>query len=142
MSRPSVFAALALLAVAVTALAQTPMRPGQWEVTMTMEMANMPMKMPPIKTAQCVTAEQVKDPGKAIPTGPGQNPNNCKMSDYKTEGSKVSWKMACDGQEPISGTGEMTFDGDSAYVGAMTMTTGRGTMSMKYAGKRLGECTK
>jgi hypothetical protein len=141
MSRPAVVAALVLLSVAVTVLAQTPMRPGRWEVTMQMEMASMPMKMPPIKTTQCVTPEQVKDPGKAMPSGPGQNPNNCKVSDYKTTGNSVAWKIACEGPDAMSGTGEMKFDGDSSYTGVMTMTSGRGNMTMKYSGTRLGECT-
>ena len=142
MSRPALVAAIVVLVTAVTTLAQSPMRPGRWEVSMEMEMPGMPMKMPPMKTTQCVTPEQVKDPGKAIPTGPGQNPNNCKMSDYKTTGNTVAWKMACEGPDAISGTGEMRFDGDSKYTGVMTMTTGRGNMTMKYAGTRLGECTQ
>jgi len=42
----------------------------------------------------------------------------------------------------VSGTGELVYSGDS-YTGTMTMEMGgRGTMTMKYTGKRLGDCTK
>jgi hypothetical protein len=41
----------------------------------------------------------------------------------------------------MTGSGEMKFEGDT-YVGLMKMTTSRGEMTMKYSGKRLGECEK
>ena len=133
-------AALLCLSFASAAAAQNPMRPGRWEVTVQMEMPNMPMKMPPTKTTQCITAAQLKDPNTAVPTG-AANPNACKVSDYKTVGNTVSWKMACSGAEPLTGSGEMTFDGDT-YVGLMKMSMSQGEMTMKYAGKRVGDCTE
>ena len=58
--------------VSVSLLAQGPRRDGNWEVTMTMEMAGMPqgMSMPPIKTTQCITPEEAKDPAKSVPQRP------------------------------------------------------------------------
>jgi hypothetical protein len=45
----------------------------------------------------------------------------------------------------LGGGAHPVYSADS-YVGTMKMTTGRGgqpmTMTMKYAGKRLGDCTK
>lgn len=114
--------------------AQNPMRPGQWEVITQMQMANVPMQMPEMKSLQCVTAEQVKDPAKSLPSGPGSG--NCKITDYKSDGTKVTWKTACDG---IAGTGELTFQGDS-YTGTVGMTSPKGDMTMKMRGKRLGDC--
>ncbi len=118
-----------------------PMRPGQWEITMQMEMPNMPMKMPETKMTQCVTPEQLKDPAAAMTGGgPGGKPNSaCKVSDYKMSGGTVSWKMACPPPQALDGTAEMTFKDDS-YTGNMTMKTDKGPMSMKIAGKRLGDC--
>jgi hypothetical protein len=53
--------------------------------------------------------------------------------------------MRCEGDNPTTGTGEFVYSGDT-YNGTMKMTTGRGgqpmTMTMKYSGKRLGDCTK
>jgi hypothetical protein len=131
---------LLVLAFAADAAAQSPMRPGRWEVTMQMEMAGMPMQMPPMKTTPCITAEQLKDPNGALPSG-AANPNACKVSDQKTTSDSVSWKVACSGPEPMTGSGEMKFTGDT-YVGVMKMTTAKGEMTMKYAGKRLGDCAQ
>jgi len=53
--------------------------------------------------------------------------------------------MRCEGDNPMTGTGEIVYSGDT-YLGTMKMTTGRGgqpmAMTMKYSGKRLGDCTK
>jgi hypothetical protein len=106
---------------------------------MEMEMPNMPMKMPATKTTQCITAEQLKEPAGALPQGPNSNPNACKLTDHKTTGNTVSWKIACSGQQAMNGSGEMKFDGDT-YVGVMKMSTQQGDMTMKYSGKRLGDC--
>jgi hypothetical protein len=62
------------------------------------------------------------------------------VSDYKAEGKKVTWKLTCSGAEPMTGQGEIAVDGDR-YDGTMKMTMDQGTMTMTYAGKRLGDCT-
>ena len=146
---------LGLVAAAVLSaslLAQGPRRDGNWEITMTMDMPGMPqgMSMPPIKTTQCITKEDANDPQKSLPQRPAGrggavNPNDCKVSDYKADGNKVNWTMKCEGQQPMTGTGEFVYGVDS-YTGTMKMDMARGgqpmAMTMKYAGKRLGDCTK
>ena len=134
------------LGVSISVLAQA-RRDGKWEVTMEMDMPGMPMKMQPFTTTQCVTKEQAeaKDVQKMFPQGRGgrggENPN-CSYSDQKIEANRVSWKMACGGANPMTGSGEMTF-GENTYNGTVSMDmTGRGTMTMKYSGKRVGECDK
>jgi hypothetical protein len=134
---------LAVVAVATVA-AQSPIRPGRWEVIMQMDMPNMPMKMPEMKTTQCVTPEQAKDPAGALPTGPqaGRGGNSdCKVTDYKVSGQTVTWKLACTTPQPITGAGEMTFT-DNSYAGTVKMTTAQGNMAMKVSGTRLGDCTQ
>ena len=118
------------LAVSVVS-AQNPMRPGNWESSVQMEMPGM--SMPAMKNTKCVTAEQLKDPVKALPSAaPG-----CTMSDYKTAGGKVTWKMAC---SEMSGTGEISFKGDT-YEGVMNVTSPH-AMTMKMSGRRVGDCTQ
>jgi hypothetical protein len=138
------FAFVALLIAGAAVHAQTPMRPGRWEVTMQMQMPNLPVQMPEMKTTQCVTPEQLKDPASTVPRGPqgnrGSTNQDCKVSDYKASGNKVTWNMSCTTPEPMSSSGEMTFADDS-YTGTMTMKSPQGDMSMKLSGKRLGECT-
>lgn len=134
-------AAVAVLIGVAVAIAQGPMRPGQWESTMQMEMAGSPIQMPAMKSARCITPEDAKDPSRSLPTGPegrGNQKSDCKVSDYKTSGSTVTWKMTCT-SPPSTGTGEMTYMGDT-YDGTLKMDMqGRG-MTMKIAGKRVGDC--
>jgi hypothetical protein len=121
----------------VPVLAQGPMRAGQWERTMQMEMPNM--KMPEMKSSQCVTPEQTKDPASAFsqsPTG-----GSCKVSDQKMTGNKVTWKMACTGQDAMTGDGEITFEGDT-YKGTINTKMSQGSMTMRLSGRRTGDCTK
>ena len=137
--------ALAVLCgvLGVTMAAQNPpnpMKPGQWEVTMAMEMANMP-KAPETKITQCITPEQVKNPGGILPSGGGMPPagSGCKVSDQKSVGNTMSWKVSCPAPQKMDGTAEFTFKEDT-YTGKMTVMNERGTMTMKYSGRRLGDC--
>jgi hypothetical protein len=143
--------AAALIAAAVVSgslLAQAPgvRRDGNWQVTMELNIPGMPQGMPPMTMTQCITKEQAADPSKLVPQGAGRGlPPDCKISDMKTEGNKTSWSMKCEGQTAMNGTGEFTFVGDT-YTGLIKMDTDRGgqpaTMTMKYSGKRLGDCTQ
>lgn len=137
-------AALALLVLATTVIAQSPMRPGRWDSTMQMQMAGLPIQMPEMKTSQCITAEQLKDPASALPSGtpPGGRGANqdCKVSDYKVDGNTITWQVACTAPQRMTSTGEMVVNGDS-YTGTMKMTTPQGDMTMKMAGTRVGDCT-
>ena len=118
---------------AALVVAQGPRRDGEWEVKMEMNMPGMPAAMPPIMTKQCITPADASDPKKAFPPqGRGGNPGNCTVSDYKIEGNTVSWSMACSGAQPMTGTGQFVYE-QNAYTG---------TMTMKYTGKRLGDCNK
>ena len=134
--------ATVVLVAAATALAQGPIRPGRWEVTMQMQMAGSPIQMPEMKTTRCVTPEEAKDPSKSLPSGPqgrgGQN-SDCKMADYKVSGNTATWKMVCTMPQAMTTTGEMTFNDDS-YTGTMKADMAQGQMTMKMAGKRLGDC--
>lgn len=136
--------ALALIAT-VALVAQSPMRPGLWEITTQMQMPNMPaqVQMPEMKVPQCITPEQAKDPANTMPRGPqpgrGARKDDCKVADYKMSGNKATWTMTCTTPEKLTSTGEMTFSDDS-YTGAMKMVMAQGEMTMKVSGKRVGDC--
>ena len=136
----SAFIIAALAALAATVLAQGPRRDGNWEVKMEMSMPGMPA-MPPIATTQCITKEDALDPQKSLQQAPSGRGGNCKVSDYKVEGSKVTYAISCEGPEKMSGNGEFTYAGDT-YTGTMTVNAAGRGMTMKYSGKRLGDCTK
>ena len=139
----TVSAGIGVLALSIALFAQGVRRDGQWEVKMEMEMAGMPMQMPPVTSTQCITPDDAKDPKKSMPQmgRGGRGPQDCTVSDYKTEGNKVSWTMKCEGQQPMTGSGEFVYTAD-AYNGTIKMQSGRGDMTMKYTGKRTGDCVK
>ena len=81
------------------------------------------------------------DPQKAMPQdGRGGSPTDCKISDYKVDGNKVTWSMQC-AREKMSGSGEFIYAGDT-YTGTMRVNAAGQDMTMKYSAKRLGDCTR
>ena len=132
----------ASVSISMAVLAQGPRRDGKWETTMQMEMEGMPVRMAPMTTTNCVTKEQADDPTKFTPQGRGGRGAEppCKASDVKVDGNKVTWTMKCEGARPITAVGEMVF-GDGTYTGTTKVDmNGRGTMTMQYTGKRVGDC--
>ena len=138
---PVALAALACTVIAHDAAAQqNPMRPGRWEVIAQMDMPGMPVQMPAMKNTQCVTQQQIDSPNRALPSGPSNAPNDCKVSDYKVSGNTVTWNMACPSQQ-MTGSGELKFNGDT-YEGLVKIMAQQKEMAMKFNGKRVGDCTQ
>lgn len=132
-------AVLLTVALSWTVLAQTqsPMRPGNWQVTMKMNLPGMG-DMPPMTQTQCVTAAMLKDPQTAIPKGP--EGGDCKVSDYKFTDSTATYKVTCTQPMAMTMLGEMKYSGTDSYTGTMTMDTNGQKLSMNFEAKRLGEC--
>ena len=131
---------VALVALTVPAVAQTVnLRPGKYEVTAEMHGATMPM-IAPQKDSQCITAEDLKDLSKAMMKG--EEAENCKVSDYKVSGNKVTFNTTCveDG-ERYTMSSEMTFAGDS-YTGLMKSNHPEFAMTIKTTAKRVGDCVQ
>ena len=133
-----------VVGVAVGIAGQDVRRDGRWEVKMEMMMPNMPMAMPPTTVTQCVTKEDAADPQKAMaPQGRGAPANDCKVSDYKQVGNKVTYNVSCTSPQPMKMAAEFVYGVDK-YDGTMTMEMSRGgqpmQMTTKYAAKRLGDC--
>jgi len=141
--------AFALLFAASTALAQGGMDqqartfkiggPDElWDVTMKVEMPGMPMAMPAQTIQSCLKKDRAKSED-AIP-----KQDNCKVTDVKTVGNKVSFAMDCTGNDPMTGRGEITST-PTSYDGRMQMkSTRRGRemeMTQTFSGKKVGACT-
>jgi hypothetical protein len=140
--------AAAVVAASVSLAAQSgPRRDGNWEVTTTMEMPNMPagMTMPPMKNMQCITKEQANDPNSMMPPRGRGNQGDCAITDQKVTGNKVTFAFKCTGAQPSTGNGEINYAADS-YTSALTINAERGgqsmQMTMKSTAKRLGDCVK
>lgn len=121
---------------------QTMRRDGNWEITVSIEMDGAPSRLPPRTTTQCVTKEEAADPRKSMPQGGGAMPTQCTISDHKVDGKRVTWSFKCDAPQPMTGTGEIAYADENAYSGVITYVRDSHTMTMKYSGKRLGDCVK
>ncbi len=141
MKKLGIAVGVALVGLSLGVLAQNPRVDGKWEVKMEMSMPGM--TMPATTTTTCITKEEAADPQKLMPP-PGRGaPSDCKVSDYKMVGNKVTYNVTCT-SPPSTMAAEMIYGVDK-YDGTMTIQTARGgqpTMTMKHTGKRLGDCVK
>lgn len=133
--KKTIIAVLSALILPVAVHAADGMRDGYWELTSTMEMPGMPMKMAPTVNKHCYSKADVKDPKKTITPD-----KNCTVTDLKQSGNKVTWKVKCTGQNAGVFSGETVYKGDSAYDSTMRMQSQGQTMNMKVKGRRLGNC--
>ncbi len=99
-----------------------------WEHTIQAEMGGM--SMPPTTQKTCVPKSGAEQP-------PGMEDENCKVTDVKKSGDKMTWKMKCGGPEPMTGEGEIVQTKDR-LSGKMVMHSKQGDMTMKVSGKLLG----
>jgi hypothetical protein len=131
---------LLTVAMSWTVLAQTksPMRAGNWSVTVKMSMQGM--DMPPMTQTHCVTPEMLKDPMGSVPKGPGGG--DCKMSDYKLTDNTATYTMTCTQPMAMTMVGEMKYNGTDAYTGTVAMDSSGQKMSMSFDAKRVGDCAK
>ncbi len=138
------YVAAALLAPMLSvAHAQAPnMKEGLWEMTSKMEMPGMPA-MPPQTMQRCITKADLADPSKTTPGAQGDK--QCKVSDYKLQGNTATWKMACAGESAMTGSGTITYAGNS-YTGTQTMSMkvdGKPhNMAVNFSARHLGDCKK
>jgi hypothetical protein len=108
--------------------------PGvKWEQTVEMQMQGM--NMPPQTSTFCAPKANWKEPPKT-----SRDDGNCKTTEVKRDGPRMTWKMECQGKEPMTAEGEIIQKADG-YTGHMTMHSSRGDMVMKMTGRNLGvEC--
>jgi len=131
----AMFVVGAAAALALPAFAG-PQKAGKWQNTMKMEMTGMPMQMPAITHEACVTPEEAEKPQPPR----SQRQTDCTISDYKIEGSTVTWKMTCP-KSGMTGDGKITYSSES-YEGTFHAKMGDNDMSIQYSGKRIGDCDK
>ena len=139
MKKSLVFATVLSLIFAVAAFAAPNYKEGLWEITTTMNMPGMPKEMMrPMKNTICMTKQN------AVPQQPQQKgEQQCKMTNQRTVGNKVSWTMTC--KNGTVSNGEITYS-KTSYAGSQTTTTSQGgrqtTIKSTMSGKYLGPCTK
>ena len=132
---------MAVLVGVTAAIAQSPMRPGRWESTMQMQMAGSPIQDAGDEVVAMRHGRGCEGSRALAAVGPGgarRSEVGLQGPDYKVSGNTVTWKMVCTTPQPTTMTGEMTFT-DDTYNGTMKMDSPQGPMTMKVAGKRVGE---
>jgi hypothetical protein len=126
------------LIFAVPAFAAPNYQEGLWEMTTTVNMPGMPKEMMrPMKNQVCMTKDN------AVPQPKEKGEQQCKMTDQKTVGNKVSWTMTC--KNGTVSKGDITYS-KTSFSGTQTTVTNQGgkpmTMKSTMSGKYLGPCTK
>jgi hypothetical protein len=126
---------LAAIALAAASPAAAQGKDELWETSTKMEMPGMPMAIPGQVTRVCLGKNR-KDED-LIP-----KQDNCRVTDSKRTGNRLTYRMECTGNEPSVIVGDITF-GNNAYEGQMkmTMTKTNDTMNMALSGRRVGDCT-
>jgi hypothetical protein len=138
MKRSLVLATVLSLIFVVAAFAAPNYQEGLWEMTTTMNMPGMPKEMMrPMKHQVCLTKEN------AVPQQKEQGEQQCKMTNQRTVGNKVSWTMTC--KNGMVSNGEITYSKTSFNGSQNTMTNQGGkqmTVKSTMSGKYIGPCTK
>jgi hypothetical protein len=130
---------------AVAPAADRMMRDGKWEITSSVEMEGMDMKIPPTTITQCFKPEDVKDPREMIHKSQPRSKDDCKPAEVKVEGNTVHWKLECE-KNHMKGTGDMTYHGDT-YEGTMRMEMndpsggGLRKVTTQIKARRIGDCS-
>ena len=109
----------------------------QYDVTIKMAMVGIPMEMPAISQRLCV--KKGANDGDFVP-----RQENCTVSDAKRAGPRLTFKIACAGKDPMTGTGDFTFDANG-YNGQIRLKgkmDGEDVdMTQGIAARRAGGCT-
>ena len=128
--------ALAIVALALTTSADTRGQESKgelWETTTQMVMEGLPFKMPASTVKNCSFRDWKEPPGGS------DRSRNCKSSNMKTMGTKVTWDVACTGPT-MTGTGEIVREGTDAFSGTIKFMSADGNMTIQLKGKKAGGC--
>jgi hypothetical protein len=140
----SAVALAALFALSPHANAAEGPRPGLWKVTTRVSRDGATSQ--PDSHTSCVTADQLKDPSKSL-TPPQSSPEEkCTRTQYEWTGSKLSWRIECNGRMAMKGGGIIDFDSPEHYTGKITSAGSFNghdfDSTIMIEGERLGVCPK
>jgi hypothetical protein len=143
-----------VLLLPVAAAAQITINPGQYEYTMDLDLGEANAGGKAVldaagfknnKRVECLTPEDVKekDVWKLLERAMTEDGGNCRMSNQKTAGNKMTFTMTCDeDDEQMVMNTEMTFLGDSFVSLTKTKLPDGQISNGRIVAKRLGDCPK
>ena len=132
-----VSASLVAILATVTSGAQAESTPASgvlWETQSRMSMDGMTLPVPAQKFTKCTPAEWTEPPASG---GQGQS---CVTSNFRRDGNKVNWTSVCTRPSPMTGQGEITFDGPDDYSGTIQYASEDGNLVISLTGHRSGSC--
>ncbi|MGH8398389.1 MAG: DUF3617 domain-containing protein [Gammaproteobacteria bacterium] len=99
------------------------MQPGLWEIAINMQMTGLPVSIPSQVIKKCITAEDLKKPESDIlqPLNLPGTKQQCKINKLSHAGNTTSWQGSCTGDNDITFSGTMNFDGADHYTGNMNV---------------------
>jgi hypothetical protein len=129
------FAVAGVWLLSMTQFAYAQGSDDQYDITVKMEMPGM--AMPPMSQRMCVK----KGAGDQdfIP-----RQENCRVSDTTRSGSRLTFKMTCTGNNPMTGTGDFTFvaNGYNGQIRMKGKMEGQDmAMTQTIDARRVGACT-
>ena len=132
------------LAVAPRADAADGPQPGMWKVMTRVVRDGTTTKAD--SRASCVTADQIKDPGKSLMPQQSSPEEKCVRTQYEINGTKLNWQMECSGRMAMKGSGAINFSTPEHYTGKITSTGSVNghdfTSTILLDGQRIGGCPK
>lgn len=138
MTRPSQVSFRTLAAASLVAFAAAPAGAQEqgilWETTAQAEIVGMPVKMPAYTAKSCSKETWTKPPETS-----GDSSQNCRTTSFDQTPGKITWTMVCD-SPPMTGDGEITFNGTDAYSGFVNMNSEQMTMRVNMSGRKIGTC--
>jgi len=138
MTQPSQVSLRAFAAATFLALAAAPAAAQEkgilWETTAQAEIVGMPMKMPAYTAKSCSKETWSKPPETS-----GDSNQNCRTTSFDQTPEKVTWAMVCD-SPPMTGDGEINFNGTDAYAGVVNMKSEQMAMRVTLTGRKIGTC--
>ena len=133
--RRGLFAVVVVCTLPATQFALAQGSDDLYDVTVKMDMAAM--AMPPMSQRLCV--KKGANDGDFVP-----RQENCRVSDTTRTGSRLTFKIACAGSNPMTGTGDFTF-GANGYNGQIRLKgkmEGQDVdMTQAIDARRVGGCT-
>lgn len=136
LSVPSVLSVLAASSAALAAGAKVDARPGNWEVTIKVEVPGLNLSRKPVKTEFCLTEKDLVPPVQRADQG-------CKPAPPRISGNTVAWTLKCEDPNGTvtEGRGKVTYAGET-FTGALDVTVEHVPVKYLLSGKRVGDCKK